>query len=110
MVELIETPQALNQMVYSQLDALLPVRKNLDTAICQWTEALEEADFDRPFAYKNSKDANFCKPFGLVLQHFFNHQTHHRGQLTTLLSQQGMDVGVTDFLLWVDEIDFVAVN
>ncbi len=110
MVDVIETPQALNQMVYSQLDALLPMRKNLDTAICQWTEALQEADFDRPFAYKNSKDAHFCKPFGLVLQHFFNHQTHHRGQLTTLLSQQGVDVGVTDFLLWVDEIDFAAVN
>ena len=34
---------------------------------------------------------------GLVL-HFFNHQTHHRGQVTTLLSQFGQDVGVTDLL------------
>jgi uncharacterized damage-inducible protein DinB len=30
--------------------------------------------------------------------HFFNHQTHHRGQVTTLLSQEGVDVGVTDLL------------
>jgi uncharacterized damage-inducible protein DinB len=29
----------------------------------------------------------------------FNHQTHHRGQLTTLLTQAGIDPGVTDVLL-----------
>ena len=28
----------------------------------------------------------------------FNHQTHHRGQLTTLLSQAGHDPGVTDLI------------
>jgi uncharacterized damage-inducible protein DinB len=26
----------------------------------------------------------------------FNHQTHHRGQLTTILNQMGYDAGVTD--------------
>jgi uncharacterized damage-inducible protein DinB len=26
----------------------------------------------------------------------FNHQTHHRGQVTTLLSQVGVDPGATD--------------
>jgi uncharacterized damage-inducible protein DinB len=26
----------------------------------------------------------------------FNHQTHHRGQVTTLLTQQGYDIGATD--------------
>ena len=36
----------------------------------------------------------------LAVAHFFNHQTHHRGQLTTPLSQRGIDPGVTD-LLWV---------
>ncbi|MBT4739915.1 MAG: damage-inducible protein DinB, partial [Rhodospirillaceae bacterium] len=30
--------------------------------------------------------------------HFFNHQTHHRGQATTLLSQMGVDAGVTDMI------------
>jgi len=30
--------------------------------------------------------------------HFFNHQTHHRGQVTTLLSQAGVDVGDTDLV------------
>jgi uncharacterized damage-inducible protein DinB len=35
-----------------------------------------------------------------VLAHLFNHQTHHRGQLTTLLSQLGLDLGVTDAVVF----------
>ena len=35
--------------------------------------------------------------------HFFNHQTHHRGQASTLLSQQGIDIGVTDLLMLSSE-------
>ncbi len=33
-----------------------------------------------------------------AVQHFFNHQTHHRGQATTLLKQLGKDPGVTDYV------------
>ncbi|MCB1570476.1 MAG: damage-inducible protein DinB, partial [Xanthomonadales bacterium] len=32
-----------------------------------------------------------------------NHQTHHRGQVTTLLSQAGIDVGVTDLVAMARE-------
>lgn len=38
------------------------------------------------------------KMFGLLIAHLFAHQTHHRGQLSTLLNQYGIDIGVTDFL------------
>ena len=38
-------------------------------------------------------------PLWHVVSHLFNHQTHHRGQLTTLLSQLGRDPGPTDFIL-----------
>lgn len=36
------------------------------------------------------------RPRWLLVSHLFNHQTHHRGQITTLLSQAGLDIGVTD--------------
>jgi uncharacterized damage-inducible protein DinB len=39
----------------------------------------------------------------VAVAHFFNHQTHHRGQLTTLLFQRGVDPGVTD-LIWLPEL------
>jgi uncharacterized damage-inducible protein DinB len=35
-------------------------------------------------------------PLWWAVAHVFNHQTHHRGQITTLLMQQGSDPGVTD--------------
>ena len=37
-------------------------------------------------------------PLWLAVVHFFNHQTHQRGQLTTLLSQCGVDPGITDLI------------
>ena len=36
------------------------------------------------------------RPRWLLVTHMFNHQTHHRGQLSTLLTQAGQDIGVTD--------------
>jgi uncharacterized damage-inducible protein DinB len=33
---------------------------------------------------------------GVLVTHMFSHQTHHRGQVTTLLSQMGLDMGSTD--------------
>jgi uncharacterized damage-inducible protein DinB len=34
---------------------------------------------------------------------FFNHQTHHRGQVSMLLSQAGIDIGVTDLLALIPD-------
>jgi uncharacterized damage-inducible protein DinB len=41
--------------------------------------------------------------FGLLM-HVFNHQTHHRGQVTTLLSQFGVDYGSTDLVVLVPNV------
>ena len=35
-------------------------------------------------------------PMSLWVIQMFNHQTHHRSQILTLLSQQGVDIGATD--------------
>jgi uncharacterized damage-inducible protein DinB len=45
-------------------------------------------------------------PLYLMVVQMFNHQTHHRGQLTTLLSQLGLDPGVTDlpFIPFADSL------
>jgi len=39
----------------------------------------------------------------VVVAHVFNHQTHHRGQITTLITQQGRDPGVTDLFAMLRE-------
>jgi uncharacterized damage-inducible protein DinB len=42
-------------------------------------------------------------PLWWAVAHVFNHQTHHRGQLTTLFMQQGHDPGVTDLFAMLRE-------
>jgi len=49
--------------------------------------------------YRNMKGIKYQKPLGELLQHVFNHQTHHRGQVTTLLFQAGIDPEATDLLV-----------
>ena len=38
-----------------------------------------------------------------LLLHFSNYHTHHRGQVSTLLAQAGIAVGVTDLLALIPE-------
>ena len=91
-------PQALSQQMFSDLGGLVVRRQLLDTAIIEWTAELREADLDVTLHYANTAGIKAQRDFYGLLIHFFNHQTHHRGQATTLLSQAGVDVGSTDLL------------
>jgi uncharacterized damage-inducible protein DinB len=73
-------------------------RKWLDSIIVRWVQSIAESDLDFVMRYTNSRGEMADKSFFGLVMHFFNHQTHHRGQVTTLFSQDGIDVGVTDLL------------
>jgi uncharacterized damage-inducible protein DinB len=103
-VRALPTPTALDQCLFSKLDELLARRKMLDTAIRKWAAELSEADLRHVLSYRNMQGVGARKPFAGLLVTFFNHQTHHRGQATTLLSQAGVDVGVTDFLALLADV------
>lgn len=96
-------PRALDEVMFSEFQALHKRRQWLDALIIDWVSGLTDAHLAQPLQYANMKGVAFRKPLPLVLLHFFNHQTHHRGQATTLLSQAGVDMGVTDLLLRVPE-------
>ncbi len=55
----------------------------------------------RTMRYRNTQGVAREHPVWQALTHLFNHQTHHRGQVTTLLAQAGVDVGVTDLIALV---------
>jgi uncharacterized damage-inducible protein DinB len=79
-------------------------RQQLDDMIVAWTDELKKADIEHSLAYRNMQGKQFCKPFGHLALHLFNHQIHHRGQVTTLLSQQGENVEGTGMLSFVPDI------
>ena len=95
-------PQTLNQILFEDFRQLKRTRIELDTLIHEWlhTNACD-TDFQQNLTYRNSKGEVSTKDFAELLHHFFNHQTHHRGQVSTLLNQKGVDVGVTDFVIGI---------
>jgi uncharacterized damage-inducible protein DinB len=73
-------------------------RAKLDAAIEAWLADVD-ADFPtRSMHYSNTKGVKREHPMWMGLTHFFNHQTHHRGQVTALLMQAGVDPGLTDLI------------
>ena len=91
-------PASLDAVLYDDFDLLRERRQQLDAGVEQWIAALQPADLDRDLAYKTTTGLPQRHPLWWALTHLFNHQTHHRGQLTTLLFQLGCDPGVTDLL------------
>lgn len=89
-------PEALTQVLYESAADYSAARQTLDPLFIAFIAALSPDTLDAPFAYHDSRGNPHRKTLGLVLTHVFNHQTHHRGQVSTLLTQMGHDIGVTD--------------
>lgn len=91
-------PSRLDQLLFPSFGELIGYRTWLDQLIIDWAHSVSEADLDHSLHYANSKGIPGVRDFHGLVVHLFNHQTHHRGQVTTLLSQAGVDVGSTDLL------------
>ncbi len=93
--------KSLDQELYADFGELRRQRTATDAEIARWAESLQLEDFTRELSYTSIVNPQPRQsPFWLTVTHFFNHQTHHRGQVTTLLKQCGVDPGVTD-LIWM---------
>jgi uncharacterized damage-inducible protein DinB/quercetin dioxygenase-like cupin family protein len=91
-------PRGLDEILFDELAGLQQRRRWLDEAILGWAHDMTEEKLATTLKYASLRGAPFEKPLDELVLHFFNHQTHHRGQATTLLMQAGQDVGVTDLL------------
>lgn len=97
-------PTTLDAVPFPQLADWDIARRRLDATILAFVDEIMTSDLELAFEYTNTRGVRFRKRFSHLLTHFFNHQTHHRGQVTTLLAQQGIDVGVTDLLLDIPDV------
>ncbi len=92
--------ESLGQILYPDFEDLRRERRETDQVIEAWMQELQPEMLSTRVHYANPArriEREHSLWFGLT--HFFNHQTHHRGQVTTLLSQLGRDYGMTDFLV-----------
>lgn len=94
---------AIGTDLYEEWDVLSAARVAMDADILAWTSAVEEKWLAHDFSWYSGMTKSICtRPAWLLVTHLFNHQTHHRGQAATLLSQYGIDPGDTDLILMTD--------
>jgi uncharacterized damage-inducible protein DinB len=97
--------RSLAQELYADFDELWRQRRRTDADTEAWVASLDDAALAQTLSYKTSAGVAYSHPTWWGISHFFNHQTHHRGQVTTLLNQLGKDPGVTDLIAFMRESD-----
>lgn len=91
--------ESLDQELYADFELLRSERDATDQVLLDYVHSLDELSLNGTLSYVSASTGQQRHyPLRLALTHLFNHQTHHRGQLTTAYSQLGLDVGVTDLI------------
>ena len=97
------TVLSLGHDVYPDFALLTRERCVTDERISAWVESVGQSELEATVAYEDSRGNPHAHSMWWGLIHMFNHQTHHRGQVTTLLKQLGVDPGVTDLIAMLRE-------
>lgn len=86
----------LDAILHEKFDALREARERMDRRIERFFSALPAGFEQGGVRYVNNAGFASEDPLAVILPHFFNHQTHHRAQAHTLLSQLGHKPPVLD--------------
>lgn len=92
--------ESLDQVLYDDFEALRQARRREDARIVAVVDGIPEARLPRKIAYRRMSAAKDLqeKPLEILLITLFNHQTHHRGQVHTMLTQAGIDPPALDII------------
>jgi len=91
----------IGEIAHATWEELEIARRALDIRIERWAADVTEEWLAEHMSYVSVNDGKTrTLPRWVLATHMFNHGTHHRGQLTTLMKQLGIDPGVTD-LPWL---------
>ncbi|TVQ34809.1 MAG: damage-inducible protein DinB [Geminicoccaceae bacterium] len=91
----------LDQVLYEDRGELLAARAAWDDRIVDFVDQLDPGSLDEPLAYASMDGKRHAYPRRLVLAHLFNHQTHHRGQVHTLLTSLGRNAPALDLIYYL---------
>lgn len=83
--------------MYADFGELARERETTDRKMLDWAGSVTAAWLGETLRYTSKVDGRSREmPRAVAALQLFNHGTHHRGQLTTLLRQAGHDLGATD--------------
>jgi uncharacterized damage-inducible protein DinB len=83
-------PARLDAILFEDLPSLDAARKAEDGRIARYVDGLSEEDIGRDLDYATTKGVPQRHSLRELLSHFFNHQTHHRGQVHTIFTVLGI--------------------
>ena len=97
-----DAPQPpLDTILHETLPELRAAHEREDARIIRFVEDRDEAALSGTFTYRNSTGKAFTDPLATILAHFFNHQTHHRGQAHAVLTSLGRKAPELDLIYFL---------
>lgn len=83
-------PTRLDEILFEDFASLLEAREAEDARIVEWTNGLSNEAVAAKFTYTPvSIPEPFTQQLSSSISHFFNHQTHHRGQAHMIITTLG---------------------
>lgn len=93
-----DIPGSVSQ--YQTYEDLKRERAAFDQVIDEWAAGISPEALEGDLTwYSGAAGHEITKPRWLLITHMFNHQTHHRGQVHSMLTGLGIKTAVTDLPL-----------
>ena len=100
-----QTPIKQSAQMIEDYDELCATRTKHDSDIERWAGRIDDAWLDGHMAWlSRAANREVTAPKRLLVAHFFNHQTHHRGQAHALITAAGEKTEDTDLFLVVPQM------
>ena len=97
-------PFELDSILHDDQAELAAARRVMDADICRYVDDLSDAELAGDLTYGMvTRDETVTQPLAQALAHFFNHQTHHRGQVHALLTRQTGEAPPLDLVYYQRE-------
>ena len=96
-----ESIKSLDQILYEEFNELSSARIVQDQRFIELVDGMASEEFDQKLKYQRMNGQQCEDVKGEMLITLYNHQTHHRGQVHTMLTQIGLnppDMDVIDYL------------
>lgn len=100
-------PVALKQSdtLHANFIDLRAGREDADARLTAWAARVDDAWLAQDQVwYSGAAQRDMAMARRTLMVHFFNHQTHHRGQAHAALTSFGQDPGETDLFLMLDKL------
>ena len=86
--------------LFERWEDLKREREAFDETIIGWTDGLDQGWLDGDITwFSGIIGREMTRPRWKIVTHFFNHQTHHRGQVHAMLTRLGTKPEDTDLML-----------